>query len=231
LHAAGGQFGILLVALIALMTSAPLVFERPAGNVALSLFADAVLVASLHAARPGGRAVALGLILAVADFVIGRLATFESARWLLVLQIVLWLLILVFVTVTILEAIFASEQVRVETLQASLCVYLLLGLTWVFLYALVELAAPGSFQTQRGSWVAGWDERSRRTDFLLLLVFSYSTLTSTGFGDVTPASGFASIVANLEALSAQVYLAVVIARLVGLQAAQPTFDQVTRSDG
>src|SRR5262249_16237137 len=139
--AAGGNFGILLVALIALLATAPLILAARAGNIALGLFAYAVLIASLHAARPGGRAVAIGLVLALVDFGIGRLAaldTFKSARWLVFLQVLLWLSILIFVTVAILEAIFASDRVSVETLQASLCVYMLLGLIWVFLFALID---------------------------------------------------------------------------------------------
>ena len=128
LRAAGRKFGILLVALIALLASAPLIVDRPAGHIAFALFADTVLVAGIHAARPGGSALAVGLLLAVADFAIGRLAILEGGRWLLLLQIVLWLSILVFVAGTILEVIFESERVGVETLQASLCVYLLLGL-------------------------------------------------------------------------------------------------------
>ena len=71
LRAAERKFGLLLVALIALLASAPLIVDRPAGHIAFALFADAVLVASLHAARPGGSTLAVGLLLAVADFAIG----------------------------------------------------------------------------------------------------------------------------------------------------------------
>jgi hypothetical protein len=203
-----------------MLASAPLIVDRPVGHIAFALFADAVLVASLHAARPGGSTLAIGLLMAVADFAIGRLAILEGVRWLLLLQIVLWLSILAFVTGTILKVIFESERVAVETLQAALCVHLMLGLLWVFVYALIEAAAPGSFLSERGPQIALTDERSRWDGFSRLLVFSYSALTTTGFGDLAPASGFASICANLEALTAQVYLAVVIARLVGIRATQ-----------
>jgi hypothetical protein len=216
-----------LVALIALLACAPLIGERPAGHIAFALVADAVLVASLHAARPGGITLAVGLLLAVADFAIGRLAILEGVRWLLLLQIFLWLSILVFVAGTILGVIFESERVGVETLQAALFVHLLLGLLWVFVYALIEAAAPGSFLSDRGPKIVLTDERSRWHGFSRLLVFSYSALTTTGFGSLTPASGFASICANLEAMTAQVYLAVVIARLVGIRAAQSPSAQDT----
>jgi hypothetical protein len=226
-RAAGRKFGILLVALIALLASAPLVVDRPAGHIVFALVADTVLVVSLHAARPAGSTLAVGLLLAVADFVIGRLAILEGVRWLLLLQIVLWLSILVFAAGTILRVILESERVDVETLKAALCVHLLLGLLWVFVYALIETAAPGSFVAERGPQIALMDERSRWDGFSRLLVFSYSALTTTGFGELAPASGFASFCANLEALTAQVYLAVVIARLVAIRAAQPAFAQDT----
>jgi hypothetical protein len=211
---------MLLVALVALTATAPLVLEARAGDIALSLIADAVLIASLHAARPGGRAVAIGVILALVDFGIGRLIaleTFQGARWLLLLQVLLWLSILIFVTAMILEAIFATESVSVETLQASLCVYMLLGLTWVFLYILANLPAPHSFQSQSGARIAWSDGQSRRVAFMRLLIFSYATMTGTGYSDLAPSTDFARMVACLEAMMAQVYLAVVIARLVGMQ--------------
>jgi hypothetical protein len=220
LRAVGGKFGYLLGALIALLLSSPLSAEGRGWNLLLRLFASVVLVASLHAARPGSRAVSIGVALALTDLAIGRLVLIEGGRWLVVLQAALWLSTLIFVIVTILGAVFERARVDVETLQAALCVYLLLGLIWVYLYVLIALAAPDSFQVQGGPMVAWSDDRSRRIEFMRLLVFSYSTLTSSGHGDLVPATGFTSLCANLEALSGQVYLAVVIARLVGMQTGQ-----------
>jgi hypothetical protein len=221
LRAAAGPFGILLIALCALLASAPLLAATPGGDVALNLLGGAVLVASLHAARPGGRAVAIGVALALADFGIGRLIAFQaigSGFWFVLLQVMLWLSILVFTTATILEVIFESRSVSLQTLQASLCVYLLLGLVWAFLLAVVQLTAPGSFESQHGAAVAWADQLSRRAGMMRLIVFSYSTLTGTGYSDMTPATDFARVVGSLEAMTGQIYLAVVIARLVGIQA-------------
>jgi hypothetical protein len=74
LCAASGKFGILLVALVALMASTPLIITGPVRNGVLTLFTGAVLIAGLHAARPGIRLLAIGLALAMADFAIGRCA-------------------------------------------------------------------------------------------------------------------------------------------------------------
>ena len=61
---------------------------------------------------------------------------------------------------------------------------------------------------------------TRRAGFLRFMVLSYSTMTSRGYADLMPASDFANICGWLEAMMAQVYLAVVIAHLVGLQSTQ-----------
>jgi hypothetical protein len=221
-QAAGGRFGLLLVALIALMAATPLVLDRPWGSVSAGLFTDAALVASLHAARPGRRALAVGIALAAADFAVGRLAALEATRWLFIAQALFWLATLVFVIATILEKMFESEDVTLETLQASLCVYLLFGLLWVFVYALIELAAPGSFQPPGGSSSAGDGDRARQAQFKRLFAFGYATLAGSGYGGLNAANEFTAIAAALEAMMGQIYLAVVIARLVGIQASPPS---------
>jgi hypothetical protein len=53
-----------------------------------------------------------------------------------------------------------------------------------------------------------------------LFYFSFTTLTTLGYGDITPAGKFAQVLANMEAIAGQVYLAIFIARLVGLHIAQ-----------
>jgi hypothetical protein len=222
LRAAGGKFGTLLVALVALMAATPLIIAGPVWNAVLALFTGAVLVAGLHAARPGGKAVAVGLALALADFGIGRCTVAFDARWLVFLQIALWISTLLYVTVTILEAIFETETVTAATLQASLCVYLLIGLIGGFAFALVDLTLPGSFQAAHGPGVVWADDQSRATEFMRLFVFSYATLSGSSYGEVAPATGFASNAASLEAMTGQIYLAVVIARLVGVQTSGPT---------
>jgi hypothetical protein len=197
----------------------------------LTLFTGAVLVASLHAARPGGKSVAVGLALALADLGIGRCAVAFGSRWLVLLLVALWLTTLVYVTATILEAVFESEEVTVETLQASLCVYLLIGLIGGFGFALIEIILPGSFQATHGPAVVWADDRSSAHEFLRLFVFSYATLSGSGYGGIAPATGFASNAASFEAMTGQIYIAVVIARLVGIYSAQPPTGQGRRPDG
>lgn len=223
LGAAGGKFGPLLLALVALMGAAPLI-PSPVSEAVLTLFTGAVLVASLHAARPGGRPVAIGFALALADLLIGRCTVHFGTRWLVLLQTLLWMSTLIYVIATILRAVFASREVTMETLLAALCVLLLIGLFGAFAFTLTDLALPGSFQGPQGPGLVWADERSRATEFMRLFVFSYATLSGSSWAEVAPATGFARNVASLEAMMGQVYLAVVVARLVGLHATPPPRD-------
>jgi voltage-gated potassium channel len=220
LRAATGKFGFLLLALVVLLITAPVIAEGFVWKTVLALFAASVLIAGLYAAQPSRRSLVLGLILASIDLAIGRLADIDSSGWLLTLQAILWLATMIFVTVAILEVVLGSRPVTIETLQAAFCVFLLLGLVWVYLYILIELVAPGSFQYLGEARPIWREDQSRRVGFLRFLILSYSTMTSRGYADIAPASDFANICGCLEAMMAQVYLAVVIARLVGLQASQ-----------
>ncbi len=95
--------------------------------------------------------------------------------------------------------------------------YLLLGLLWAYLFALLELTLPASFESPVAAGSLWRDDGARRSAFVRILVFSYSTMTTTGYSDLRPSNGFSAIAACLEAMMAQVFLAVVIARLVGMQ--------------
>lgn len=221
LRSVSGKFGMLLIALIALMAATPVIISGPTWNAVLSVFTSIVLVTSLHAVRSGWKMLTLGIVLALADFVIGRCAAAFPERWLLILQSTLWLATLLFVTTAILESIFEEKAVTIETLQASLCVYLLLGLVGAFMFSLIDLCLPGSFQVSHGPGVDWADSQSRSLEFMRLFVFSYSTLSGASYSEITPATGFTSNAASLEAMTGQIYLAVVIARLVGLHSTPP----------
>jgi hypothetical protein len=221
LGAAQGKFGYLLLALIAFLATAPVIPESHARKLVLAGFGGCLLIAGLHAARPGKRSLIVGLVVAVVEFAIGRMGDIHGSRWLVLAQVIVWLLAMTYVAFEILEKVLGSAEVTLETLQAAFCVYLLMGLIWAFGYALLQIAAPGSFQAQHGPSVVWSDPSSRRLGFLRLVIFSYSTLTGTGYGDIAPAGAFAEMAACLEAMTAQVYLAVVIARLVGFQVGPP----------
>jgi hypothetical protein len=107
--------------------------------------------------------------------------------------------------VAILRHIITHPVVSTETVLGAVCVYLLIGFSFAFVYvAIGYLSATPFFGGQTSATV---------NDFLF---FSYSTLTTVGYGNLVPVSSVGQTFAMLEALLGQVYLVIVVARLVSL---------------
>jgi Ion channel len=103
--------------------------------------------------------------------------------------------------------VFASGHAIGDRVFGAVVLYLLLGLIWAVAYNIVETSSPGSFagRATENSALADW------------AYFSFVTLTTVGYGDITPVAQSARSLAILEALVGQLYPAVIIARLVSLQ--------------
>jgi hypothetical protein len=99
------------------------------------------------------------------------------------------------------DVVDRHEAITLQTVAAGLCVYLLLGLAFSFAHGLTDVIAPGSY--------------SRGLDPPSSIYLSFVTLTTVGFGDVTPVGGVARAVTVLEAVIGQIYLVSVVALLVG----------------
>jgi voltage-gated potassium channel len=116
---------------------------------------------------------------------------------------------LVFVTFVgwqVLKAAARAKRVQADTVFAGLCVYMLAGVGWTYAYGLAQLADPGALK----SATAGVLELND------LFYFSFVTLTTLGYGDITPVSPAARMAVTLESIFGQLFVAVFIARLVGL---------------
>ena len=88
---------------------------------------------------------------------------------------------------------------------------MLIGYTWTFVYALLDATQPGAFRPPDQTSPTGLNER-----ILELRYLSFMTLTTVGYGDVVPRSPTARTLCMLEAVMGQIYLTVLVARLVGL---------------
>lgn len=108
--------------------------------------------------------------------------------------------------------VFVTDRVTANRIVGSICIYLLIGMGFAYLLAAAGLAIPQSFRMASDAPLV-----MRIGDFFY---FSYSALTTQGFGDVLPTHPFTKMMVSLEGVVGSVYLAIMVARLVGMHITQ-----------
>jgi len=203
----------LLIALAILFFSVPFVEELKGGDLIVSALLSVVLLSAVLAVANRRRNLAVGLLLAVPAL---------AGRWINHLQphlvpapvfLVAGIGLVAFVVFTLLQFVLRASSVDVEVLCASISAYLMLGLIWTMAYWLVYYLTPEAFafNTTTGT--------KQTMEGFNAFYFSFVTLSTVGYGDITPVSKIARMLAAMEAMTGLLYVAVLIARLVGLYSA------------
>jgi hypothetical protein len=210
----------LLAALVALFASFPFLERLQAGNLIESILLTIALLSAVLAIARRGTVLVTAIVLATPTLA-GRWIHYY---WPEVLPPEVFLIgaivLVVFVVCNLLLFVVRAAAVSTEVLCASISAYLLLGLAWTFAYWLVAELIPGAFALNSagvGASMKGFDG----------LYFSFITLSTVGYGDITPVANVAKMLAAMEGITGVLYVAVLIARLVSIQAAyKPREDQV-----
>ncbi|MDF9391429.1 MULTISPECIES: potassium channel family protein [Methylococcus] len=209
------NFGFLLAGLVSTLIAGPLLREFSVLSrdqeflvwLMESAFSLMVLIGvwSLQENRGMFR---LGLLLGMLSLLFPVLAWRDRSPLLGILEVLVFLLFCVSSCYLAAKHVFRGKEADINRLSGSVCVFLLIGFIWGFLYILLTMVRPGAFQgLDLGESMHGrYDE---------LLYFSFATLTTLGYGDITPATPLARILSILEVLCGQFYLTILVASLVG----------------
>jgi hypothetical protein len=203
-----------LVALVLLFIGVPFIEKMPYGKSIEAVLMTLVLVSGVLAVGRSRRTLVWAAALMV-PAVIGRwmhhfwpeLVSMEISR-------AAGLVFLIFLIGQFLRFILRAPRVNAEVMYAGISVYLLLGLSWTFAYVIMAQLVPGSFAFSTGP--AASQEMTGFNAFY----FSFVTLTTVGYGDITPVSNGARALAAMEAMTGTLYVAVLISRLVALYSSQ-----------
>lgn len=125
----------------------------------------------------------------------------------LILLPVSTLLYFSFSFVEILKKIFSSQANNFNIVIGSVCAYILIGFVWGASYSLIDMLTTNSFYFSNGA---------KEND---LIYYSFVTLTTLGFGDISPLTPLTKTLTIMEAIFGQIYLIVVISRIIGMQTA------------
>ena len=118
----------------------------------------------------------------------------------------------------ILGEVLRADTITTDKIVGAVCAYLLIGATWAGAYAFVDILEPGSFGFP-DSGVSETVNAGQFTSGNFYSYFSYVTLTTLGYGDIRPIGHAARTLAWMEAAFGQIFLTVLVARLVSLHIA------------
>jgi amino acid transporter len=163
---------------------------------------------------------ALGWVLATAAIVLRLGEIFAPSHPLVLARSISWLLFIGFVTLTELRGVLKQRRVTRETISMSISVYLLMGMTWGLFFIVLFDLQPHAFS------FGGAPPPSEQLVSPVLVYFSLTTLATVGYGDITPVTLLARYAAVTEGIAGQFYLAILVARLVGMQMSQSTIEAV-----
>ncbi|HXH28267.1 MAG TPA: potassium channel family protein, partial [Candidatus Polarisedimenticolia bacterium] len=210
------RFGSLLASLLALILLNALLRDRMWAHALIAAALLGVLISVVRSA--GGRRWVSRLMLGLgaAGLVTHVAALLTASRAALLGEYLTIPIFLGIATATILREVVRDGAVTAIRIERAICVYLLIGAVWAYLYSLAGLADPGAFSVPPGP-AAGGAATGNPVGLGPMFYYSFVTLTTLGYGDVLPLSHLARTLSWLEAAFGQFYLAVLVARLVGLQ--------------
>ncbi|MFL6551415.1 MAG: ion channel [Povalibacter sp.] len=197
----------LFVTLITFVAIAPFIEPAPGRLLIRNLINAFVMLSAVAAVGRSMRSFLVVTALIVPALVLRWLAMESNLPMYLDLSLRLDLAVYAVTIVLLLRYVFERSTITADRLWGAAAVYVMIGVLWGFIFAVVDRTYPGSFA------VRGTVEPLSLHD---LLYFSFSTLTTTGFGDIITISPVGKMAATLEGIFGQLFIAILIAKLVGV---------------
>ena len=210
-----GKFFYLLMALLILLVGAAFLEILNVSEVVFCfLLTSVLLVAVVSVCRqhknllPG---LAIGIPVAVLNWVGYATGSFEVY----LAHNIAIIIFFIFVAWHVLAAVINDRRVTLDTIRGAVCVFLLAGLAWAYVYGTILLLDSEAIRIPTGDEETGLSPFGS-SNFTEIVYFSFVTITALGYGDIAPASAPARTTAYLQAIFGQFYLAVMVARLVAI---------------
>jgi hypothetical protein len=202
----------LFFALLLLLVAVPFLGQTVGGRIAANSINLFILLAAIAAVGRSTWSFLIGVLLAAPTVGFQLLGLSLSETRYLALS---WSFGAGFYFATIgylLRYVFSREVMSADKLYGAASAYLMLGMLWFYFYLLADYFFPGSFSSEGGA--------AAEISAGNLIYFTFTVLTTTGFGDITPVLPLARALVTLEQLTGTLFIAILIARLAGIYPAK-----------
>ena len=201
-----GRFMRLLVLLLGLLVLSPLFEEFFKVRIFGELFFTAIFIYAAYSFSRSKALAAAAVSLALPAIASFWLKPFFTGQWMEISGGLCGMAFIALIITAILRHIFLQQDVSADLIAGAIVAYLLMAVMWSLLYDVLEAAYPGSFKFPEGTTQPRGE---------MSVYFSIVTITTVGYGDITPVTRVARAFANLEAVIGQLYLVILVSWLVG----------------
>ena len=198
---------LLLVSLVLLILVSPLFGGGDSGHFVIDALFSLVLLAAVNASSETRHIRLTAWVIALLSLGLMWANVADQSATGRLIGVSLFVALSATAIALVLRSVIKAPSVTFEVLCAGVGLYLLLGVTWALTYVLLDGVNPQAFEVVSANLETGW------TDFLY---FSFATLTTLGYGDISPDAPFVRIWAVMEAVVGVLYIAILVARLVSL---------------
>ena len=205
------NFIYLTLSLLLLLLGASLVdqFNVKHGQQLVQAFTVITLISGIMRFRNSKLSFRIGSGVVVVVVAVSLLGILLDESGLYNLHLVILIVFYIWVTWLVIGQVLFSGPVDSNKIVGAICVYLLLGLIWALCYLLIAQLVPGAYN---GLEQAPWHE-----NFSAVAYYSYVTLTTLGYGDISPVVPIARFLVYMEAITGVFYMAILVASLVGIR--------------
>lgn len=196
---------IFLLSFLILFLAYPFFIDNQIGSALFATIISLVLISGIYAISDHRNTLIIGSLLGVIAIVFGIMQAFVSVdSWIVIAMLFSNLIFFAYTGFVIIREVIYLDESTAETIYGSIAGYMLLGMTGAMLFGLMEVFDPTSFNVDLGT-----------EGFHIFLYYSFVTLSTLGYGDVTPTAPHAQAFAAGFSICGQLYLTVFVAMLVG----------------
>jgi len=206
---------LLIFLMISVFGAYPFMGESMIGNALCAIFFTLSFVAGIFSITLNKNKRKVGIGFSVLLLILHSLAISFNSLTTDVIIFITWIVYFLMLSFLLIDRIFSDDKVIFARFQGAIAVYIIFGIVFSFAYRILFLLDPTSIHFNH------INTATTKVPAFEFLFFSFSTLTTLAYGEITPTTHLAQSLAIIEAVTGIMFTAILISRLVGLDSGKP----------